>query len=93
MLRSLPSVSEAQSGLEGVIAFATEIAEPDVGGRRAALSRRRHRGARGAPSRVLALLDDVEREWDAERYVKRLLDRGDRLMGFGRSTSARRRGG
>jgi citrate synthase len=42
---------------------------------------------------VLALLDDVERERDAERYVKRLLDRGNRLMGFGRSTSARRRGG
>ena len=37
----------------------------------------------GAPSRVLAMLDDVEREGDAERYVKRLLDRGDRLMGFG----------
>jgi citrate synthase len=37
----------------------------------------------GAPSRVLAMLDDVEREGDAERYVKALLDRGDRLMGFG----------
>jgi citrate synthase len=39
------------------------------------------------------MLDDVEREGDAERYVKRLLGWGDRLMGFGRSTSARRRGG
>src|SRR5829696_4090564 len=37
----------------------------------------------GAPSRVLRMLDDVEREGDAERYVKALLDRGDRLMGFG----------
>src|SRR5215216_6362602 len=37
----------------------------------------------GAPSRVLAMLDDVEREGDADRYVKALLDRGDRLMGFG----------
>jgi len=37
----------------------------------------------GAPSRVLKMLDEVEREGDAERYVKRLLDRGDRLMGFG----------
>jgi citrate synthase len=37
----------------------------------------------GAPSRVLQMLDDVEREGDAERYVKELLDRGDRLMGFG----------
>ena len=37
----------------------------------------------GAPSRVLKMLDDVEREGDAERYVKALLDRGERLMGFG----------
>src|SRR4051812_40578015 len=37
----------------------------------------------GAPSRVLAMLDDVEREGDAERYVKAVLDRGERLMGFG----------
>ena len=37
----------------------------------------------GAPSRVLKMLDEVEAEGDALRYVKRLLDRGDRLMGFG----------
>jgi citrate synthase len=37
----------------------------------------------GAPSRVLTMLDDVEREGDADRYVKSLLDRGERLMGFG----------
>jgi citrate synthase len=37
----------------------------------------------GAPARVLKMLDDVEREGDAERYVKELLDRGQRLMGFG----------
>ena len=37
----------------------------------------------GAPSRVLQMLDDVEREGDAEKYVKDLLDRGERLMGFG----------
>jgi len=37
----------------------------------------------GAPSRVLDMLDDVAREGDAEAYVKKLLDRGDRLMGFG----------
>ena len=37
----------------------------------------------GAPSRVLKMLDDVEREGDAEQYVKNLLDRGERLMGFG----------
>ena len=29
------------------------------------------------------MLDDVEREGDAETYVKDLLDRGERLMGFG----------
>jgi citrate synthase len=37
----------------------------------------------GAPSRVLHMLDDVERSGDPERYVKALLDRGERLMGFG----------
>src|SRR3712207_2249974 len=37
----------------------------------------------GAPSRVLDTLDGVERSGNAEQYVKDLLDRGDRLMGFG----------
>jgi citrate synthase len=37
----------------------------------------------GAPSRVLKMLDDVEAAGDADRYVKKLLDRGERLMGFG----------
>ena len=37
----------------------------------------------GAPSRVLQMLDEVERTGDAERYVKDALDRGERLMGFG----------
>src|SRR5207253_3434933 len=37
----------------------------------------------GAPSRVLQMLDDVERTGNPEAYVKKLLDRGDRLMGFG----------
>src|SRR5947209_16744101 len=37
----------------------------------------------GAPSRVLAMLDEVEQLGDAERWVKSALDRGDRLMGFG----------
>jgi citrate synthase len=37
----------------------------------------------GAPSRVLKMLDDIERQGDAERYVKAVLDRGERLMGFG----------
>jgi citrate synthase len=37
----------------------------------------------GAPSRVLQMLDDVEKSGDAVSYVKDLLDRGERLMGFG----------
>ena len=37
----------------------------------------------GAPSRVLQMLDDVEHSGDPEGYVKSLLDRGERLMGFG----------
>jgi citrate synthase len=37
----------------------------------------------GAPSRVLHMLDEVERMGDAERWVKEALDSGQRLMGFG----------
>jgi citrate synthase len=37
----------------------------------------------GAPSRVLAMLDAVEREGDARAYVEKLLESGQRLMGFG----------
>ena len=37
----------------------------------------------GAPSRVLSMLDEVERLGDAEAWVKAALDRGERLMGFG----------
>jgi citrate synthase len=37
----------------------------------------------GAPSRVLHMLEAVERSGDALGYVKSVLDRGDRLMGFG----------
>ncbi len=37
----------------------------------------------GAPSRVLQMLDEVEKEGDAARWVKRAMDKGDRLMGFG----------
>jgi citrate synthase len=37
----------------------------------------------GAPSRVLQMLDDVEKTGDPVAYVKQLLDRGERLMGFG----------
>ncbi len=37
----------------------------------------------GAPSRVLKMLDDVAASGDAERYVRDVLDSGQRLMGFG----------
>jgi len=37
----------------------------------------------GAPSRVLAMLDEVEHTGDPEGWVRRTLDRGERLMGFG----------
>ena len=37
----------------------------------------------GAPSRVLHMLDGVEKTGDARAYVKDVLDRGERLMGFG----------
>ena len=37
----------------------------------------------GAPSRVLYMLEGVEKTGDARAYVKGVLDRGERLMGFG----------
>ncbi|HET8981405.1 MAG TPA: citrate synthase 2 [Pedococcus sp.] len=38
----------------------------------------------GAPSRVLGMIEEVEkRDGDASSYVKELLDNGERLMGFG----------
>ncbi|MCU1456212.1 MAG: Citrate (Si)-synthase [Actinomycetia bacterium] len=37
----------------------------------------------GAPARVLTMLDEVEREGDPVKWVKRALDNGERLMGFG----------
>ena len=37
----------------------------------------------GAPSRVLGMIEEIEATGDAEGYVKGVLDRGERLMGFG----------
>jgi len=37
----------------------------------------------GAPSRVLGMIAEVERTGDAEGYVRNVLDKGERLMGFG----------
>jgi citrate synthase len=37
----------------------------------------------GAPTRVLKMLDEVEAGGDADAYVRKLLGRGERIMGFG----------
>jgi len=37
----------------------------------------------GAPARVLSMIEEVEKSGDATAYVKKALDSGDRLMGFG----------
>ena len=37
----------------------------------------------GAPSRVLFMIEAVEKSGDAMAYVKEVLDRGERVMGFG----------
>lgn len=37
----------------------------------------------GAPARVLSMIEDVERGEDPATYVRRALDNGKRLMGFG----------
>ncbi|HET9654463.1 MAG TPA: citrate synthase 2 [Kineosporiaceae bacterium] len=37
----------------------------------------------GAPARVLHMIEGVEKTGDADAYVRGVLDRGERLMGFG----------
>ncbi|NBV95707.1 MAG: citrate synthase 2 [Actinobacteria bacterium] len=37
----------------------------------------------GAPARVLSMIEAVERIGDARKYVKDLMEKGERLMGFG----------
>jgi citrate synthase len=37
----------------------------------------------GAPARVLPMLDGAAKLGDADAYVKQLIDKGERLMGFG----------
>lgn len=37
----------------------------------------------GAPSRVLGMIETIEQTGDAQGYVRDVLDRGQRLMGFG----------
>jgi citrate synthase len=79
-------VSAAEHGMNAstftsrVIASTGADAAAAISGAIGALSGPLHGGA---PSRVLKMLDDVEREGDATKYVKALLNSGQRLMGFG----------
>ena len=79
-------VSAAEHGMNAstftarVIASTGADAAASISGAIGALSGPLHGGA---PSRVLTMLDEVEKSGDPLKYVKGLLDRGDRLMGFG----------
>ena len=79
-------VSAAEHGMNAstftarVIASTGADAAASISGAIGALSGPLHGGA---PSRVLTMLDDVEKSGDAVKYVKDLLDRKERLMGFG----------
>ena len=79
-------VSAAEHGMNAstftarVIASTGADAAASISGAIGALSGPLHGGA---PSRVLQMLDDVEKSGDATAYVKGELDAGRRLMGFG----------
>jgi citrate synthase len=79
-------VSAAEHGMNAstftarVIASTGADAAASISGAIGALSGPLHGGA---PSRVLHMLDDVERSGDPVGYVKKELDAGRRLMGFG----------
>jgi citrate synthase len=79
-------VSAAEHGMNAstftsrVIASTGADAAASISGAIGALSGPLHGGA---PSRVLTMLDEVEASGDPVGYVKALLDRKDRLMGFG----------
>lgn len=79
-------VSAAEHGMNAstftarVIASTGADAAASISGAIGALSGPLHGGA---PSRVLTMLDEVERSGDPVGYVKGLLDRKERLMGFG----------
>jgi citrate synthase len=79
-------VSAAEHGMNAstftarVIASTGADAAASISGAIGALSGPLHGGA---PSRVLTMLDEVERAASPEKYVKDLMDRGERLMGFG----------
>ncbi len=79
-------VSAAEHGMNAstftarIIASTGADAAASISGAIGALSGPLHGGA---PSRVLTMLDEVEQSGDPVKYVKGLLDRGERLMGFG----------
>jgi citrate synthase len=79
-------VSAAEHGMNAstftarVIASTGADAAAAISGAIGALSGPLHGGA---PSRVLTMLDEVEKADDPRTYVKGLLDRKERLMGFG----------
>jgi citrate synthase len=79
-------VSAAEHGMNAstftarVIASTGADAAASISGAIGALSGPLHGGA---PSRVLTMLDEVEKSGDPVKYVKGLLDRKGRLMGFG----------
>jgi citrate synthase len=79
-------VSAAEHGMNAstftarVIASTGADAAAAISGAIGALSGPLHGGA---PSRVLTMLDEVEKADDPRAYVKGLLDRKERLMGFG----------
>jgi citrate synthase len=79
-------VSAAEHGMNAstftarVIASTGADAAASISGAIGALSGPLHGGA---PSRVLTMLDEVERSDDPRAYVKAELDAGRRLMGFG----------
>jgi len=79
-------VSAAEHGMNAstftarVIASTGADAAASISGAIGAMSGPLHGGA---PSRVLFMIEEVEKRGDARAYVKELLDKGERLMGFG----------
>ncbi|PRW63715.1 citrate synthase 2 [Actinopolyspora mortivallis] len=79
-------VSAAEHGLNAstftarVIASTGADAAASLSGAVGAMSGPLHGGA---PARVLPMIEEVERRGDARAVVESILDRGERLMGFG----------
>ncbi|MEK9664344.1 MAG: citrate synthase 2, partial [Candidatus Nanopelagicales bacterium] len=79
-------VSAAEHGMNAstftarVIASTGADVAASISGANGALSGPVHGGA---PSRVLGMIEEVDRTGNADAYVRSVLDRGQRLMGFG----------